>query len=216
MPLIMYAPRPRNGLLSKLELELASEKTDEPIALAQHLSSPEIIIKPKELHLAFKWGPLNSTHFSRFRKLKLPPSRRRYEDSAANMPLPRGISRSSTICSVRSFTTLSRTVTLDVGLLITRPIRREGTYIVWGGVMAPEAPSSHFTTPRNVLVKIAVDEEGGEDLREDARLHEQLVERGMTVGYYGIFVDSIGSTALVIDDWDNEVGEVHSPTPSTP
>lgn len=132
------------------------------------------------------------------------------------MPLPRGVSRSSTMCSVRSFATLSRTVTLDVGLLITRPIRREGTYIVWGGVMAPEVPSHHFTTPRNVLVKIAVDEEGGEDLREDGRLHEQLVERGMTVGYYGIFMDSIGSTALVIDDWDNEVGEVHTPTPSTP
>lgn len=42
----MHAPRPRTGLLSKWELELAEEEADEPIALAQHLSSPEIIVRP--------------------------------------------------------------------------------------------------------------------------------------------------------------------------
>ncbi|TBU65529.1 hypothetical protein BD310DRAFT_864266 [Dichomitus squalens] len=215
MSLIVHAPRPRNSTKGLPQWDIPSD-VDEPIALVRELSSPETIIKPKELHLAFKWGPLNSTRFSRFRKLKPTPTRRRYEGPAAHMPLPRGMSRSSTMCSVRSLATLSRTVSVDVGVLIVRPLRREGTYIVWGAVMAPEAYNPHFTTPRNVLVKIAVDEEGGEDLREDARLHEQLAERGMTSGYYGVFVDSIGSTALVTDDWDNEVGEVHTPTPSSP
>ena len=78
--------------------------------------------------------------------------------------------------------------------------------------MAPDSPAVN-APPRNVFVKIAVDEEGGEDLREDARLHQQLVERGVSVGYYGIFTDSIGSTAIVIEDYDDEP-EVISPVPS--
>ena len=103
------------------------------------------------------------------------------------------------------------TVSTDVAILITRPIRRETTYIVWGAIMAVDSTTS-TVPPRNVLVKIAVDEEGGDDLREDARLHEHLVERGLTDGYYGIFTDRIGSTALVIDDFDGELGEVPTPT----
>ena len=43
-------------------------------------------------------------------------------------------------------------------------------------------------------------------------LVELLVERGLTDGYYGIFTDRIGSTALVIDDFDGELGEVRTPT----
>ena len=54
-----------------------------------------------------------------------------------------------------------------------------------------------------------VDEEGADDLREDARLHEHLVERGLTLGYYGIFTDRIGSTALVIDS--DEEFDVETP-----
>ena len=78
--------------------------------------------------------------------------------------------------------------------------------------MAVESAAANVP-PRNVLVKIAVDEVGGEDLREDARLHENLAERGLT-GYYGIFTDSIGSTALVIDDFDDELRDVKTPTQS--
>lgn len=117
------------------------------------------------------------------------------------------LSRSNTISSVTSMT---MTLTSDVGVLITRPVRRETTYIVWGAIMAVDSPTS-TVPPRNVIVKIAVDEEGADDLREDARLHEHLVERGLTLGYYGIFTDNIGSIALVIDD-DGELTDVETPT----
>ena len=104
------------------------------------------------------------------------------------------------------------TVTADVAILVTRLIRRESTYIVWGAIMSVDTPGS-AVPPRSVFVKIAVDEEGGEDLREDARLHQQLADRGLRLGYYGIFVDSIGSTAVVTEDFEREL-DVITPTPS--
>ena len=166
------------------------------------MTLPLLQVKPRELHLAFNWGILRSRNFSRFHKLKLPPSGPLGKKKPA-------MSRTSTMASVRSMT---MTLHADVSVLITHPVRRETTYIVWGAIMAVESAAANVP-PRNVLVKIAVDEVGGEDLREDARLHENLAERGLT-GYYGIFTDSIGSTALVIDDFDDELRDVKTPTQS--
>ncbi|KAI0748551.1 hypothetical protein C8Q80DRAFT_1172451 [Daedaleopsis nitida] len=202
MSLILHAPRPRRHDAhsgSVLEWDVASMSELAKVAL--QITTPDVVIKPRELHLAFNWGNLRSKHYSRFRQLKLPPARPRYTGKMA------AVSRSSTVSSVMSVT---KTVIADVGILVTRLIRRETTYIVWGAIMAVDSPTS-TVPPRNVTVKIAVDEEGGEDLREDARLHQQLVERGLAVGYYGIFTDSIGSTALVIDDFDGEL-QVDIPT----
>ena len=92
-------------------------------------------------------------------------------------------------------------------------MRRESTYIVWGALMSLDTPAAPSLPPRNVFVKIAVDEEGADDLREDARLHKQLADRGLRLGYYGIFVDSIGSTAVVTEDYEGEL-DVVSPAPS--
>ncbi|KAI0723943.1 hypothetical protein C8T65DRAFT_734452 [Cerioporus squamosus] len=221
MSLVLHAPRPRANHSQLLDWD-----ADELTSVARQLASPDVIvctvlismqtgfkllidpsspsaqIKPRELHLAFNWGILRSRNFSRFRKLKLPPA----GPSRRKMP---AMSRSSTMTSVR---TMSMTLCADVSVLITHPVRRETTYIVWGAIMAVESANTNVP-PRNVLVKIAVDEEGGEDLREDARLHENLAERGLT-GYYGIFTDSIGSTALVIDDFDDDRRELETPTPT--
>ncbi|RPD66430.1 hypothetical protein L226DRAFT_530530 [Lentinus tigrinus ALCF2SS1-7] len=194
MTLVLHAPRPRpthSHLLDWDGFELPT--------IARQLATPDIVIKPRELHLAFNWGILRSRNFSRFRKLRLS------SPGPSGKKLP-ALSRSSTMASVR---TITMTLETDVGVLITHPVRRETTYIVWGALMAVESAAANVP-PRHVLVKIAVDEEGGEDLREDARLHENLAERGLT-GYYGIFTDSIGSTALVIDDFDGELRDVESP-----
>ncbi|KAI0822843.1 hypothetical protein BC628DRAFT_1412107 [Trametes gibbosa] len=119
------------------------------------------------------------------------------------------LSRSNTAAS----TSMTMTLSADVGVLLTRHVRRESTYIVWGGLLAFEPPPAAAATAaaaavavdaraplRAVLVKIAVDDEGGEDLRELARHYEALAERGLYVGYHGLFGDRIGSTALVVED----------------
>ncbi|CDO73571.1 hypothetical protein BN946_scf185014.g41 [Trametes cinnabarina] len=102
------------------------------------------------------------------------------------------------------------TLTADAAVLLTRHVRRESTYIVWGGLLAFEPPGDNLPL-RNVLVKIAVDEEGGEDLRDHARHYEGLAERGLDVGYYGLFLDSIGSTALVVEDLGEDSPRSESP-----
>ncbi|RDX56459.1 hypothetical protein OH76DRAFT_1414051 [Lentinus brumalis] len=197
MSLVLHAPRPRPGHSQLLDWD-----THELTNVARQLAAPDVVIKPRELHLAFNWGILRSRNFSRFRKLKTAHA----GYSERKMP---AMSRSSTMASAR---TISMTLSADVSVLITHPVRRETTYIVWGAIMAVDSISANVP-PRKVLVKIAVDEEGGEDLREDARLHDNLAERGLT-GYYGIFTDSIGSTALVIDDFDDELKDLETPTPT--
>ncbi|KAJ2957405.1 hypothetical protein NUW54_g14600 [Trametes sanguinea] len=48
-------------------------------------------------------------------------------------------------------------------------------------------------------------------LSDHARHYESLAERGLDVGYYGIFVDSIGSTALVVEDLGEDSPRSMSP-----
>lgn len=158
-------------------------------------------MKPNELHLAFDVGPLHSRHHSRFKRSstddRAPP--KSHLDRARD-PWPPALSRSSTASSVA---TVAMTLTADAGVLVTRHVRRESTHIIWGGMLAFEPPADRVAL-RAVLVKIAVDEEGAEDLREHARHYEALAERGLYVGYYGLFVDRIGSTALVVEDFGEE------------
>ena len=169
MSLILHTPHPCSShphLLDSVDWD-----TYEVPSIALQLATPDLIVKPRELHLAFNWGILRSRNFSRFHKLKLPPSGPLGKKKPA-------MSHTSTMASVRSMT---MTLHADVSLLITHPVRCETTYIVWGAIMAIESAATNVP-PQNVLFKIAVDEVGGEDLREDARLHENLAERGLT-GY---------------------------------
>ncbi|KAI9069101.1 hypothetical protein FKP32DRAFT_1617629 [Trametes sanguinea] len=190
----------------KLEWHPAAD-ADELALAAQELSSADFIIKPNELHLAFDVGPLRSRAHSRFKRLNPrqpgPPSK----PAGTALRRPGAPSRSNTVSSVA---TLTMTLSADVAVLITRHVRRESTYIVWGGLLAFEPPGESLPL-RAVLVKIAVDEEGGEDLRDHARHYESLAERGLDVGYYGIFVDSIGSTALVVEDLGDDSPRSMSP-----
>ncbi|KAI0362441.1 hypothetical protein OH77DRAFT_1388234 [Trametes cingulata] len=172
---------------------------------AQELSDADFIIKPNELHLAFDIGPLRSRNYSRFKRLNMRHPNNTKSSSGTGRPYP--LSRTSTASSVA---TLTMTLTADAAVLLTRHVRRESTYIVWGGVLAFEPPGDRMPL-RNVLVKIAVDEEGGEDLRDHARHYEALAERGLYVGYYGIFGDSIGSTALVVEDLGDDSPRSGSP-----
>ncbi|EIW60164.1 uncharacterized protein TRAVEDRAFT_27841 [Trametes versicolor FP-101664 SS1] len=170
---------------------------------AQELSSADFIMKPNELHLAFDVGPLRSRNHSRFKRTtthdRAPPMSKSHLDRARD-PWPPALSRSSTTASLA---TAAMTLTADAAVLVTRHVRRESTHIVWGGMLAFEPPADRVAL-RAVLVKIAVDEEGAEDLREHARHYEALAERGLYVGYYGLFVDRIGSTALVVEDFGEE------------
>ncbi|OJT08665.1 hypothetical protein TRAPUB_391 [Trametes pubescens] len=166
---------------------------------AQELSSADFIMKPNELHLAFDVGPLHSRNYSRFKRTST--TDRAHPKSHLSRARDRpALSRSNTAVSVA---TLAMTLTADAGVLITRHVRRESTHIIWGGMLAFEPPADRVAL-RAVLVKIAVDEEGAEDLREHARHYEALAERGLYVGYYGLFVDRIGSTALVVEDFGEE------------
>ncbi|KAI0372955.1 hypothetical protein BV20DRAFT_963401 [Pilatotrama ljubarskyi] len=169
------------------ELKWDAVGRNELALAAQQLSDADFNIKPDELHLAFDIGPLRSRNYSRFKR------HTNASKPGLSRPMP---SRSNTASSVA---TLTMTLTTDVAVLITRHVRRESTYIVWGGILAFEPPGDRMPL-RNVLVKIAVDEEGAEDLQDHARHYEALAERGLYVGYYGIFMDSIGSTALVVED----------------
>ncbi|KAI0664678.1 hypothetical protein C8Q70DRAFT_1060139 [Cubamyces menziesii] len=202
------------------KLEWSAVEANELALAAQHLSSADFVVKPNELHLAFDIGPLRSRNYSRFKRINPRHPTHPHTRSSAHpskstkgtslRPAPPPLSRSS---STSSITTLAMALTADVGVLLTRHVRRESTYIVWGGVLAFEPrDGEQLDLPlRAVLVKIAVDDEGGEDLREHARHYEGLAERGLDVGYYGVFVDSIGSTALVVED----LGE-DSPRPESP
>ncbi|KAH9901517.1 hypothetical protein C8Q73DRAFT_786879 [Cubamyces lactineus] len=205
------------------KLEWSAVEANELALAAQQLSSADFVVKPNELHLAFNIGPLRSRNYSRFKRInprhpthssRSNHTSKSFKDTSlrgpAPPPPPPPLSRSS---STSSIATLTMALTADVGVLLTRHVRRESTYIVWGGVLAFEPPDGEqFDLPlRAVLVKIAVDDEGGEDLREHARHYEGLAERGLDVGYYGVFVDSIGSTALVVED----LGE-DSPRPESP
>ncbi|KAI0333540.1 hypothetical protein GY45DRAFT_1319505 [Cubamyces sp. BRFM 1775] len=208
------------------KLEWSAVEANELALAAQHLSSADFVVKPNELHLAFDIGPLRSRNYSRFKRINPrhpththTPGRSYHNPTmypaktakgTSLRPAPPPLSRSS---SSSSIATLTMALTADVGVLLTRHVRRESTYIVWGGVLAFEPrDGEQLNLPlRAVLVKIAVDDEGGEDLREHARHYEGLAERGLDVGYYGVFVDSIGSTALVVED----LGE-DSPRPESP
>ncbi|KAH9945855.1 uncharacterized protein BXZ73DRAFT_95374 [Epithele typhae] len=181
----VHAPRPRRSILTESLLRLAESSSEDSHSVVEQLSLVELTIKPKELHLAFDCGTLRSSKYSRFKPLHISSARMRYGGGKLSM------GRSDT-----------------------------ATYIVWGAILAldpSEGTGPDFTVfdvpPRHVFVKIAVDEEGGEDLREDARLHQQLVDRGLRLGYYGIFTDSIGSTAVVTEDFDGET-DVITPTSS--
>ncbi|KAH9857198.1 hypothetical protein C2E23DRAFT_720835 [Lenzites betulinus] len=177
---------------------------DDVALAAQLLSSADFIVKPNELHLAFDIGPLRSHHYSRFTRLS--PRDRPAPRRALSKPFPSAsaLSRSSTVSS------MTMTLSADVGVLLTRHVRRESTYIVWGGLLAFEPPAERVPL-RAVLVKIAVDEDGGEDLREHARHYEALAERGVYVGYYGLFGDKIGSMALVVEDLGEDSPRSASP-----
>ncbi|OSD08559.1 hypothetical protein PYCCODRAFT_1429617 [Trametes coccinea BRFM310] len=196
----------------KLEWHPAADADADELALAaQELSSADFIIKPNELHLAFDVGPLRSRAHSRFKRLNPRQQASSSKPGPAGNPLqlrrPGAPSRSNTVSSVA---TLTMTLTADAAVLITRHVRRESTYIVWGGLLAFEPPGAALPL-RAVLVKIAVDDEGGEDLRDHARHYEGLAERGLDVGYYGIFGDSIGSTALVVEDLGDDSPRSMSP-----
>ncbi|OBZ69279.1 hypothetical protein A0H81_10735 [Grifola frondosa] len=91
-------------------------------------------------------------------------------------------------------------------ILIIRHVCKEPTYITWVAKMYIDVPCNK-TKPRNVLVKIAIDEEGEDDLRDEARHYQCLAERGLSLGFYGIFKDEIGSIALLIDDLGGETME---------
>ncbi|KAI0672927.1 hypothetical protein C8Q78DRAFT_1077240 [Trametes maxima] len=190
-----------------------AESAASELALAvQQLSSADVVIKPNELHLAFDIGPLHSKGYSRFKRLSpsLRPRRPAPSKSrTATLSKPPALSRSSTTSSTA---TLTMTLSADVGVLLTRHVRRESTYIVWGGLLAFEPPAARLPL-RNVLVRIAVDDEGAEDLLDHARHYEGLAQRGLYVGYYGLFRDSIGSTALVVEDLGDE-SPSSSPSPS--
>ncbi|KAI0647352.1 hypothetical protein C8Q79DRAFT_959025 [Trametes meyenii] len=194
-----------------LHWDTASAASELALAV-QQLSSADFIVKPNELHLAFDIGPLHSKGYSRFRRLSHRPrahTARSKLSRAATLSKPPALSRSSTTSSV---TTLTMTLSTDVGVLLTRHVRRESTYIVWGGLLAFEPPAERLPL-RDVLVKIAVDDEGAEDLLDHARHYEGLAERGLYVGYYGLFRDNIGSTALVVEDLGDE-SPSSSPSPS--
>ncbi|KAI0780637.1 hypothetical protein BD413DRAFT_600199 [Trametes elegans] len=184
----------------KLHWDADADSGSELALAAQELSSADFVMKPNELHLAFDIGPLHSRGFSRFKRLDL----RRPAHTHSGRPYPPrhapgALSRSSTASSAATFTL---TLTADAGVLLTRHVRRESTCIVWGGALALELdpPGAVHLPLRRVLVKIAVDDEGAEDLRDHARHYEALAERGLYVGYYGVFVDKLGSTALVVED----------------
>ncbi|KAI0636682.1 hypothetical protein C8Q77DRAFT_1071032 [Trametes polyzona] len=188
------------------KLRLDAVGANELALAAQELSSADFIVKPNELHLAFDIGPLRSRNYSRFKRVD-PRERASNLHSKPKLPSAPALSRSSTVSSVATF---SMTLTADVGVLLTRHVRRESTYIVWGGVLAFEPPAERAPL-RAVLVRIAVDEEGGEDLRDLAHHYEALAERGLYVGYYGLFVDRIGSTALVVEDLGDDSPRSASP-----